>query len=148
MPARDPESVLAHNLGAQYVNLLSILWPLCDTVCSKLVLKAFTRHVGGHHGLCPNPSCRYGSTYIPRPTAQHSPVGYCVPVKEPQQVLTGPPTWVCWRRATRVPRSPTLLHPWQMEPPLPDRICIDLSIHYPVARAVDCLQEKCTCPFT
>ena len=35
------------------------------------------------------------------------------------------------RRVPRVPRLPILLHPWQLDPPLPDRVKVDLSNHFP-----------------
>jgi len=48
-----------------------------------------------------------------------------------QYVLQGVNSCVRPRRVTRLTRSPVLLHPWQLDLPLPDRIRVDLSNHFP-----------------
>ena len=48
-----------------------------------------------------------------------------------QYVLQGVDSFVRSRRGTRIPRLPSFLHPWQLDPPLPDRVRVDLSNHFP-----------------
>ena len=48
-----------------------------------------------------------------------------------QQILGGLDRNLCMRRVVEVPSVPSLLHPWQIDPPLPTSVCIDLSNHLP-----------------
>ena len=48
-----------------------------------------------------------------------------------QLELTGLVLCITQRRHGIVPRPTVILHPWQMEPPLPSRITIDISHHLP-----------------
>jgi ribonuclease HI len=48
-----------------------------------------------------------------------------------QQVLGGIERSLCLRRVVQGQRVPSLLHPWQLDPPLPPSVRIDLSNHFP-----------------
>jgi hypothetical protein len=48
-----------------------------------------------------------------------------------QQVLLTTESRVQCKRPIVIPRVQLLLHPWQIEPPLPDLVRIDLTNHHP-----------------
>ena len=48
-----------------------------------------------------------------------------------QQILGGVERSLCMRRITQVPSSPSIVHPWQIDPPLPASVRIDLQDHLP-----------------
>ena len=48
-----------------------------------------------------------------------------------EQVLLTTESRVQCKRAIVIPRVQLLLHPWQLEPPLPDLVQIDLTNHHP-----------------
>ena len=48
-----------------------------------------------------------------------------------QLALTGLVRCITQRRRVIVPRPAVILHPWQVEPPLPSRVTIDISHHLP-----------------
>ena len=48
-----------------------------------------------------------------------------------QQIFLVADSRLQWKRTVSIPRVPLLLHPWQIDPPLPDLVRIDLTNHHP-----------------
>ena len=48
-----------------------------------------------------------------------------------QQIFLVADSRLQWKRTVSIPRVPLLLHPWQIDPPLPDLVRIDLANHHP-----------------